>query len=203
MTSLETSFHPPRFNAPIDLAEHLSQLPNGAACRGLFFHDPIDRLRRAAPDHPYLRSGEIGARRYVPFNYYPYPDYMRLVHEAARVVHPRVPIGEGLRRMGQGAYDALLANQVGKVIFGVFGRSFSHVVRMGERGWSVSLSFGRVRTEEVSDRVMRYHFEDIPAFLETLQVGVVEGAMAMCSVEGEVRVNMKSLGHGSFEIRWR
>jgi uncharacterized protein (TIGR02265 family) len=198
----QAEFHPPRVSAPIDLERHLRELPPDATCRGLFFADPIERLGRAQPGHPILRSGEIGGRRYLPFRSYPYADYMRLMHDAARALHPREPVGEGLRRVGRGAYTALLSNQIGRVMFGVFGRSFDQIVRMGARGYGVSVSFGSVRVEERGERHIRYHFEDFPAFIETVQVGIVEGAMDLCEVEGEVRVKMRGLAHGTFDVRW-
>lgn len=201
-TPEELSFAPPRFERPVDLARHLAELPKEAACKGLFFADPIQRMRKVAPAHPLFAEGKVGSRRYVPFLNYPYADFLTLLTEAAKVVHPGVPTGEGLRRLGRAGYEALLESQVGKVLFGVFGRSFEHVVRMGARGWSVSVTFGQVRVEELGPRHVRYHFTDFPAFLETYQVGIVEGGMRACQAKGEVLVRLDSIRSGSFDIRW-
>ncbi|AKF03798.1 DUF2378 family protein [Sandaracinus amylolyticus] len=192
----------PRFDRPIDVDEHVRALPHGASCKGLFFNDPIARLRRVDPRHPILASSEIAGRRYVPFFDYPYADFMRLIVATARAVYPSAPLGEGLRRLGGAGYQALLESQVGKVLFGVFGSSFSQVARVGARGWAVSVSFGRVELEDVGERHIRYHFRDLPAFLETYQVGAVEGAMRACGVEGEVRVDLRDLGDASFDVQW-
>lgn len=201
VTTTDDGYRAPRLSARIDIEEHIARLPAGATCKGLFFNDPIERLRRAAPNHPALASS-AGAR-HVPFFDYPYADFMRLLAATATVVYPAEPLGEGLRRLGRAGYVALLESHVGKVIFGVFGRSFVDVARMGARGWRVSLSFGRVEIEEPGERRLRYHFHDMPAMLETYQVGVVEGAMAVCGVEGEVTIQLRDLGNASLEVRWR
>jgi uncharacterized protein (TIGR02265 family) len=195
-------FRVPRFDRKIVVEEHVRLLPHGAACKGLFFNDPIQRLRKVSPQHPLLSSSEIAGRRYVPFFDYPYSDFMRLLAATAADVYPSAPLGEGLRRLGRAGYEALLQSQVGKVLFGVLGRDFESVVRAGVRGWSVSVSFGKVELEALGPRHMRYHFREFPAYLETYQVGIVEGAMQVCGVSGEVRVKLRDLGHGTLDMRW-
>ena len=192
--------HPPRFDLPIDLDGHLRRLPPGATCRGLFFAAPLGQLRKIAPQHPLLKG--LGAKRYTAFLEYPYADFLRVLVEVAPVVFPGVTPREGLRRLGRGGYDALLGSQVGQVIFGVFGRDFERVVQMGARGYEVSLNFGSLRVEVVEPKRVRYHQVRRPIFLETYQVGIIEGAMRACGVQGEVLVHLDSIEQGTLEIRW-
>lgn len=207
-----SDFHPPRFDAPVDLDAQAALLPRGASCRGLFFLDTQQRLEAGlagaprvgrAPTLPDPRLAAIVSRRYTAFGDYPYEDYMRLQAYAARRLFPSQPLGEGLRRLGQGAYDALLASHVGRVIFGVFGRNFSLVARMGAKGWGTSMSFGSVEYAELGPGHGRYEFKGMPALLETLQVGVVEGAMRACGVGGRVWVRLPDPATATFELRWR
>jgi len=193
-------FHAPRFGEPVDLEAHVALLPATASCRGLFFLDSINRLEARARTMP-DRSG-APSRRYQAFGDYAYADYLRLQHKTAKTLFPNEPVGEGLRRLGQGAYDALLASHVGRIVFGVFGKNFGLIAKMGAKGWGVSLNFGTVGLEELGTRHVRYRFRDMPAFLETLQVGVVEGAMRACGVRGEVLVRMNGLASADFDVRW-
>jgi uncharacterized protein (TIGR02265 family) len=192
----------PRFHVPIVVEEHVRALPPGATCKGLFFHDLIDQLRKAAPNSSILLPGGLGAQRYVHFFDYPYADYMRMLHATAQAVFPGVPVGEGLRRLGRKTYVALLNSQIGRVIFGVLGDDFLSVIKLGVRGYQVSMNFGRLDTEVIENEHIRYYFRNLPAYLETFQVGVVEGAMQACNVEGRVHVSMTSLSTASFDIRW-
>lgn len=193
----------PRFDRSVQLEEQIRLLPPNAACKGLFFNDPIQRLRKVAPDHPLLAPSALAGRRYVPFFDYPYADFIRVLGGVAEAVYPTLPLGEGLRRLGRAGYEALLQSQVGRVIFGVFGRSFEDVVKTGARGWAVSLNFGKVEVEVLGPQHVRYQFAGLPALLETYQVGIVEGAMNVCQVEGEITVHLRDLANGSFDIRWR
>lgn len=207
MTTLPTSsfddhYEAPRFDRPVVLDEHLRALPSGATCKGLFFHDVLDRLRKSAPNHGLLAPDGVGIRRYLHFFDYPYADYMRVLHGVALAIFPGVPVGEGLRRLGRSSYPALLNSQVGKVLFGVLGADTRRVLELGARGYQVSLNFGRVEVDALGPSHLRYQFRNLPAYLETYQVGVVEGAMSACGVEGRVRVKLANLGNGSFDIRW-
>jgi uncharacterized protein (TIGR02265 family) len=198
----QTEHHAPRFDRTLNVEDHIRLLAPKAACKGLFFNDPIARLRRAKPDHVLLSQDGIASRRYLPFFDYPYADLMRILAGTAGAVYPELPLGEGLRRLGRTGYEALLESQVGKVIFGIFGRNFESVVKTGARGWAVSINFGKVDVEVVGPNHVRYHFENLPGFLETYQVGIVEGAMNVCGVRGEIGVHLKDLANGSFDIRW-
>ncbi len=201
-SSSEPRFHRPRFEKSVPIEDQIRLLPKNAACKGLYFNDPIQRLRQADPAHPLLAEGAIGSRRIVPFFDYPYADFMRLFAEAARASYPATPLGGPVRRLGRSGYEALLQNQVGKVLFGVFGRDFEQIVKMGARGWAVSVNFGEVRVESVGANHVRYHFQAMPGYLETYQVGIVEGAMNVCGVEGEVEVELRDLANATFDIHW-
>jgi hypothetical protein len=64
------------------------------------------------------------------------------------------------------------------------------------------VSFGQVRFEEFDEGHGAYHFTGLPAFLETYQVGVIEGAMQACGVSGEVLARLDTLGDGTLEFFW-
>jgi uncharacterized protein (TIGR02265 family) len=185
------------------LAEHLRLLPAGATCKGLFFRGTLERARVVAPRLVAHAAAGIEERRYIPFFDYPYADYLRLNLACARAMFPAVSTAEGLRRLGATAYDSLLESQVGRVLFGAFAGDFERVVMMGGRGYAVSLNFGKVDVERVATRHVRYRFHDTPAFLETFQVGVVDGGMRACGVTGEVRVTAKDLANALFDITWQ
>jgi uncharacterized protein (TIGR02265 family) len=192
----------PRLDRPVVLEEHLKALPSGATCKGLFFHDVLDRLRKSAPNHALFAPGGLGSRRYLHFFDYSYADYMRVLHGTASAIFPGASVGEGLRRLGRSSFPALANTQIGKVLYGVLGGDTRRVLELGARGYQVSLNFGRVEVIGLASRHLRYQFRNLPAFLETYQVGVVEGAMLACGVEGRVRVKLANLGNGSFDIRW-
>ncbi|MBZ0231207.1 MAG: DUF2378 family protein [Deltaproteobacteria bacterium] len=194
--------HAPRFDREIHIDAHVAALPAGATAKGLFLRDPLQRVATAAPGTDLFQLAKVPKRRILPFFDYPYDELMRLLHAAAGVLWPKLPRGEGLRRLGHGAYEALIGHQVGRVIFMVVGNDFSRVAQVGRRGWQVSVSFGKVDYQELGPGHGAYFFKDFPAFLETYQVGVLEGAMRVFRVNGAVSVKLDGLGDGVIEMKW-
>lgn len=192
----------PAFFAPFDLDEHLQATPPGATCRGLFFADLLQRVKVGAPHVDLQALAGLEERRYLAFLEYPYADFLRMLVAAAKALHPQRPTGEGLRRVGQGAYDALLGSHAGRVVFGALGLDAEQVLSYGPRGYRLSLNFGEVRAERVGDRHFRYVYRDFPAVLETYQVGVVEGALRHCGAKARVLVSMEALGDAVMDITW-
>jgi uncharacterized protein (TIGR02265 family) len=199
---LDSQFEVPRFARPVVLEEHVRALPDGATCKGLFFHDIIERLRAGSPNHAMLERDGLASKRYVHFFDYSYADYMRVLHGTAVAVSPGIPVGEGLRRLGRSSYVALLKSQLGRVVFGALGSDMRRVLEMGARAYPMVLNFGKVDVEVLGSDRLRYHFRDLPAFLETYQVGVIEGAMQVCGFEGQVRISIKNLGNAILDVRW-
>ncbi len=193
---------PPRFDRPIDLEEHVAALPPGGTVKGMFMRDPISVAAEGDPGADLFARAGLASRRVLPFFDYPYADHMRLLAAASAVRWPDLPLGEGLRRIGQRGYDTLLGHNIGRVIFAAMGRDFGRVVSVGAKGWKVGVSFGEVVYEPLGQRHGAYHMRNLPCFLETYQVGVVEGAMRTCGVVGEVWTRIDSLGEGVLEYWW-
>lgn len=194
--------HSPRLSLGVDLDAHLRLLRKDATCKGLFIADALAILKRAHPAEDACALAEIPARRYVPFLDYPYGDYLRAVVAAARRGFSGRSLGEGVFSIGRAAYGAFAENRVGKVLFGALGRDFDRIAELGTRGWQVSANFGSVRYVPLARRRAAYVFREFPAFLETLQAGVVQGAMDATQTKGEVSVHLDDLQTGVIEMRW-
>lgn len=192
-----------RPGANVDLAAHLAALPKDATGKGVFFLDVIKRVQVTAPSVDVAELAGLPPRRYLMFGDYPYGDLLRLVVAAAGVMYPKEPLAEGVRLVGHSLYDALLEAHIGRVLFGVLGKNFQLVARMGPRGWKVSMSFGRVEVEELGPGHVRFHIDEMPAFLDTLMVGIVEGAMRACGViGGRVEPRLESIAKGVLDVTW-
>jgi uncharacterized protein (TIGR02265 family) len=198
----DRTFRVPDPSRPVDLEGHVRLLPGGATCKGLFFTDVIARARRVAPGVDVAARAGLASRRYVAFFAYPYADLLRLVVAAASVMYPDVPTGEGVRRVGEHAYDALLGTQAGRVVFGLFGGDAEFVMMQGPRGYSIALNFGEITVEREGPRRVRYRFRGLPGFIETYQVGVIEGALRHCGATCDARVALTDLANGDIQVDW-
>ena len=177
-----SQFRPPRFDAPVDLEAHLRLLPPDATNRGMFFNDLVRQVQRAAPGTDIAELGGVAPRRYLPFLEYPYADFLRLVYAAAKVVRPGGPVGEGLRQLGRTTYATLLESHAGRVLFAVLGIDFEQICRHAPKGYRLAVSFAQVTSTQLGPQHFVVGFRGLPGFLETFQVGVVEGAAMHCNV---------------------
>jgi uncharacterized protein (TIGR02265 family) len=184
----------------IDLDASLALLPPGAAVKGIFFNDVIRRARIAISEDALAAASGVKARRYVAFFDYPYVDWMRIAVAAAQALSPDATPALGLRELGRHAYDAFLDTQIGRVLLGVFDLDAGAVLRRGPKAYALVLNFGEITAQFVSDKVARYRFRGFPGFLETYQVGVLEGVLVHCKVEGRVLIALEDLANAVIEV---
>ena len=196
-----SGFHEPDFEAPIDLDGHLALLPVDATCKGLFMNDALQQAARVTPEPELFRLAQIPERRYVGFRDYPLGESLRLDVAAARVLYPRYPLGEGLRRVGQSVFDALLDTHVGRSIFGVLIRDVEPILLNVPKAWKLLLSTGQVTVEQSSSRSFTFRASQFPGFLETFQVGVLEGVLRHCGERGRVTIAIEDLATATIELR--
>lgn len=186
----------------IDLDAHLAALAPNARCKGLYYDAVLKQVRAAQRGWSPTSLG-VEDRRYLPFLEYPYADYLRLVHGAAPLVLPDRPRGEGIRLLGRNAYRALLGSGAGRVIFGSLVSHFGMIIEQASAGWRVSMNFRAVRTVRLGPTHYELHMSELPAFLSTHQLGVVEGAMDLCGVRGTVEARVADLATAVLDVRWR
>jgi uncharacterized protein (TIGR02265 family) len=102
---------------------------------------------------------------------------MRLVVNAARILHPKEAISEGMRRVGWFAYPSFAATMAGRVVLFAFGDTLDHVVRAVPKAYAISVPDAQVTLTEQTDRHFRVEFRGVHCFVDTYHRGVLEGAI--------------------------
>jgi uncharacterized protein (TIGR02265 family) len=191
----------PRFNAPVDLDEHIRRVPSGATIKGMFFLE-LQRIAEEAALWPtVVRAAGLHEKRYFAFRDYSLVDMLRLTLASAAHVHSRVPLGEGLRRLGQGAFEVVMGSQIGRAIFGVLGREVEPLFLRGPKAFKLLLGVGEVTSEKIAHRTFRFHARNLPGFLETYQVGVVEGVLRHCGEKARVLIAVQDVANAILEVQ--
>ena len=197
------AFQEPALGRMPPIGDLQAALPKGAACLGLYFNDVIETARRANPAANLPALAGLEPRRYLPFLSYPYGDVMRLIVTAGRLLHPKETVAEAVRRVGHTAYDRLLATRAGSALFDAFGKDPERILLVGPRGYRLSVNFGSVTAHADGPRRVLYRFREMPAMLETYQVGVIEGALRHLGVRGRVLVETMDIANADLEITWQ
>jgi uncharacterized protein (TIGR02265 family) len=196
------NFEEPRTFRPIEIEEQIALLPRNARCKGMFFQDMLERAHRVDPGADVHRLAGLAPRRYIPVLDYPHADWMRLAAACAAVINPRGHTGEGLRMLGRHAYDAVFLNPLGKVLFGPLGFNLERVIAHAGLGYRLGLNFGRVESQRVDEAHFRVEFSAMPTFLETYNVGVIEGAIAHYHCKPQLKVAPDGWSHLVLDARW-
>jgi uncharacterized protein (TIGR02265 family) len=191
--------HEPRFDAAVDLEAHLALLPADATCKGMFFTELI-RLGARAPAE-LCRAAGIPERRYSGFFDYPAAENLRLAVAVAKLVYGPKLVGEGLRRAGQTAFDIVLRTQVGRSLLGTLGADIEQVLLTAPKVLKHVVNFGRLSVEKVGSHAFLLRAQELPTFLETYQVGVIEGALRHCRATAKIRVALDNPATGMAEVR--
>lgn len=157
----------------------IRETPSDATVKGMFVESFLKTLDRAGQPRP-------TDKRYVAFKDYPLPSLMRMSLNSVNDIWPHLPPREGLRLLGQSVYPTLIESTVGKVMFSIAGRSWITALTLTEKAFGLSLSPGRAKLVDLTERGAKIELRDIWNFTDCYQVGVMEGAMKEFQVVGTV-----------------
>ncbi|MFO0757107.1 MAG: DUF2378 family protein [Byssovorax sp.] len=191
--------HDPDFEAPVDVEAHARLLPPDATCKGMFFLDLLKLVQHRSPADLALSAG-VPDRRYLAFRDYPMADYLRLAAVVAAAAHGRLPLGEGLRRIGWTVFDTVIATQIGRTLFGIFGSDAEALLGSWPKAFKVLYSFGHITSEKVGPRAFVFEIDEFPAFLETYHVGVLQGLLRHCGERAIIRIALPDLAGARIEV---
>lgn len=188
-------FAPPSWDAPIDVAAHVNATPAGATIKGMF-PTAIVEACAAAGTHP-----KHAIPRYLAFADYSMRDYLPLLVEAARILHPRLTPRSGLRKIGRASQPAFERSMVGKVILGTLHdvpSAFEAIVK----AYRVATPTATVEVCSVAEGRAVIHLGGMTTFLDSHHVGLIEGVMRGAGVRAEVSVRLASLASCDFLVEW-
>ncbi len=162
-----------------ELEAQIEATPSHARIKGMYvrtFLTMLEQRRLPAPT----------TERYMVFKDYPLRDYMRMLLDACPAVYPDCSLREALKRQGRLVYPTLASSTVGKVIFAMAGSDWNAALPLASRGWEISLTPGSATLVDRTKTSAVLALRDIYNFPDTLQVGIIEGAMELFHVEGTV-----------------
>jgi uncharacterized protein (TIGR02265 family) len=192
----DPSFVAPDFEAPIDVDEYLRLIPLGATIKGMFFSRLLDRLGSSRVQFGRSRP------RYVAFKDYPLADQVKLIAEVAVAIYPELGLREGMRRVGHDVYPAFASTLVGRVLFAAVGKDVFSMLQAGTKAYSMSASVGTVEILDSAERSALLLFRDIYNFIDSYQVGILEGAFSVLGLTPIIRMKLDGLTSGLFEVTW-
>ncbi len=196
-------FESPVFDDRIDLDACVRACPASATARGTFFQFVADAVSKAQGSAPQKLYEGVEGRRWISWNSYPLTDFMRLAVNASRLLYPKEPLGQGLRRMGWLAFPSFTATMAGRVVAYAFGDDVDAVLQAIPKAYPVSLSHASAKARRLGNRHWEVGLRDVYNFADTYQLGVIEGVLRAREFTPEVRIRRHLRRCDvDLEVRW-
>ncbi len=193
---MDSAFHAPPWDAPLDVNAELDAVPQGTTIKGMFLLPMVLEAQRRG-----VRL-ESARARYLPFTDYPLVEHGRLLVESARAFHPKLTLRRGLRKLGHWGLRAFAESTVGKVVWaGVDG--VDAAMDAAAKTYAIAIPAGRVTIVERSTGRARVRLEGgVHYFLDSNHVGNFEGDLRACHVQGNIAVRAGPPGGGELLLTW-
>jgi uncharacterized protein (TIGR02265 family) len=167
----------PSLSHGIEVERYLKACPADENTQGTFLQYIRDEVvKRTGSAPPKLFEG-LPRDRWIPFLKYPLRELMHLAVNAARILHPKQPLSEGLRRVGWFAYPSFAATMAGRVVLFAFGETVDDVIRSLPKAYSICIPKAEVSVKVHKDRHLHVELRGVHCFVDTYQRGVLEGAI--------------------------
>jgi uncharacterized protein (TIGR02265 family) len=193
----------PRFVDPIDVDAVCAAVPQDALIKG-FFVDSFERIVLA--ERPELAGklyDGLPRKSYHAFRSYHRGEVMRVEAHFAQLMFPGVPLREALRRACHRVYPTFLSSLVGRVVLvSLFNTDVDAILRVGPKMFAAVTNFGKVDAERVGDRHWVYHYRDYYSWLDSGDVGVIEGLLQHYKLAGRLQVHKPGPWEMWLDIQW-
>jgi len=190
-------FQSPPWDAPLDVEREIERIPVNAQIRGMFIAPVLQGAKRAAG-----AGSAAGARdRYVPFQFYPLREHARLLVDTSALAFPKLPVRQGLRKLGRGAPDAFLASRLGRVVLQTE-QGLLDIVNGLAKAYELCLNPGRASVQQIGERAIEVTLEHVHYFLDCHHVGVFEGAFKHAGMRGDVRLHRIHATGAVLRLEW-
>jgi uncharacterized protein (TIGR02265 family) len=199
----EAPFEAQNFARSLDVQRYLDACPPGATTRGTFFLHVLAHVQEVLGQDPEPLYRGVPRRSWHAFKEYPLGEFMNLAHNAARLLHPKAPLPEALRRVGWLSFTSFAATMSGRVVLFALGERVNDVFRACPAAYRLTLPAAIVRVSQVSERHFRLEMRNVHSFVDTYHFGVIEGAFKAFGLKAAILVRQHPrLSDADFDVSW-
>jgi uncharacterized protein (TIGR02265 family) len=139
--------------------------------------------------------------RYLPFSFYPLREHARLLVETCQRLYPDRSLRQGLRKLGRGAPQALVASTLGKVVLGS-AHGVHEIIAAMAKAYPLNARPSSVTVLEAASGRSVVRLDDIYYFLDCHHVGAFEGVLNYARTGGTVRICSRSRSSADLLLEW-
>ena len=176
--------------AHTDLEWRLRQIPENAACRGVYFNMLDERAAAFGRDAQNEYRNFFKLIQFSAFRLYPIRDYLTRMVKLAAIQFGAPNIHRGLFEIQAAAWPAWRRTLVGRATFAILGSDFDGVIRV--MGGAVSKSLNHGSCKIVSNGPSQYiaRFVEQYVYIEHAMAGALSGVARACGVDVELETRL-------------
>jgi uncharacterized protein (TIGR02265 family) len=195
------SLHQP-LAGDFDEPARLASIPETLMTKGMFLASLSARLSEAEARAVHARLlAPPSHGKYQSFLEYPFRDAMQWLHAAARKEHARVPMLEGLRRLGRDMVRVFLESKAGRVVKAMILGPHESLVRMPQM-WKLTDPMNEVVSEAVDDQAVRFEVHGFPGWIDCGLLGTLEQVVLNTGCEPTLDVSLHGVSRATIVVRW-
>jgi uncharacterized protein (TIGR02265 family) len=187
----------------LDVDLYSRSCPSTATTLGTFFQNIYDvaiAVRQDARDS--LVAG-LKHGRWVSFRSYPFRDFIRLVVNAAPIVHASLPLAEGIRRLGRLSYPSFSSTMAGRVILFALGDGLENLLEAMPKAYEITVPSSSLAVTKIAPRHYKLALRDMYCFPDSYHLGVLEGGFLAYCTRSTITVQRgDKICDVDFDVRW-
>jgi uncharacterized protein (TIGR02265 family) len=188
-------FVEPPWASPLVADDAIAKIPEDATISGMFLAPLLQEAKRRNVTLPSARA------RYVSYTFYPLREHARLLVETCELMLADRPLRQGLRKLGRGAPQALVASTLGKVVLGS-AVGVHGVVKAMIKAYPLNARPCHAEVLELSERRAVVRLEGVHYFLDSHHIGTFEGVLKYAGVQGRVLIAKRGAGSADLLLEW-
>jgi uncharacterized protein (TIGR02265 family) len=183
-----------------DLKWRLSQIPDSAACRGLFFNMLDERAGEFGLDVRQEYRNYFKVHRFLPFRLYSVKDYLTRMVKLSQLKFGGPNIHKGLWELQFASWPAWRKTLMGRATVGLLGKDFAAILKMAKTTVAMSINYGSFDVEGGPDRFITHHKNEY-VYIEHAMAGGIYGMAHVCDLEVTLEPKMTDPFNGSLIVQ--
>ena len=188
--------------AHTDLEWRLTQIPDWAACRGVFLNTLDDRAGAlsAATQRAYREFFQL--YRFSPMTFHPVRDYLTRIACLSQIHFGSPNIYEGIYEIHGATYTTWKQTLIGRAVFALLGTNVEAVYRALQRGYAGShfINYASMQVERLRSDQLVLKFGSEYVYIEYAMKGATMSAARACGVPVKLDVDLHDPFNGDIFV---
>jgi hypothetical protein len=182
-----------------DLEWRLSQIPDTAACRGVFLNMLDDRAAGLGVEVQRAYRDFFKTYKFSPLQFFPVKDYLIRIVKLAEIAFGAENIYRGIYEIQSHAFPAWRHTLIGRVWFAIKGNDLEPMLRMVCKNTPKVTNYGATEFTG-SGGQFQIHFRNEYLYIEHAMAGALAGVAKACEVPVTIEVQLIDAFNGSVAI---